>query len=70
MHFPRLCYSRLYPPTPSCASPSSSFNYFNMTSMASESVATILCNSKQTRFQITNYREVRRICHSLSCLYT
>lgn len=29
-----------------------------MTSMASESVATILCNSKQTRFQITNYREL------------
>jgi hypothetical protein len=30
-----------------------------MTSAASESVATILCNSKQTRFQITNNREVR-----------
>lgn len=29
-----------------------------MTSAASESVATILCNSKQTRFQITNHREV------------
>ncbi|KAJ4149569.1 hypothetical protein NW754_001009 [Fusarium falciforme] len=29
-----------------------------MTSMASESVATILCNSKQTRFQITNHREL------------
>ncbi|RSL49436.1 hypothetical protein CEP53_009160 [Fusarium sp. AF-6] len=26
--------------------------------MASESVATILCNSKQTRFQITNFREL------------
>ncbi|KAI1015119.1 hypothetical protein LB503_003661 [Fusarium chuoi] len=29
-----------------------------MTSAASESVATILCNSKQTRFQITNHREL------------
>ncbi|KAM0220188.1 hypothetical protein ACHAQI_000646 [Fusarium lateritium] len=29
-----------------------------MTSAASESVATILCNSKQTRFQITNNREL------------
>uniref|UniRef100_A0A0D2XWJ5 ABC transporter domain-containing protein n=1 Tax=Fusarium oxysporum (strain Fo5176) TaxID=660025 RepID=A0A0D2XWJ5_FUSOF len=28
-----------------------------MTSAASESVATILCSSKQTRFQITNHRE-------------
>lgn len=32
-----------------------------MTSMAAESVATIVCTSKQTRFDITapNYREVR-----------
>jgi hypothetical protein len=32
-----------------------------MTSMAAESVATILCTAKQTRFNIdsTNYREVR-----------
>lgn len=32
-----------------------------MTSMASESVATILCTSKQTRFHIdaANYREVK-----------
>ncbi|CZS74149.1 unnamed protein product [Fusarium graminearum] len=29
-----------------------------MTSAASEPVATILCNSKQTRFQITNHREL------------
>ncbi|KAM5348157.1 hypothetical protein ACJ41O_007981 [Fusarium nematophilum] len=29
-----------------------------MTSIASESVATILCNSKQTRFQSTNHREL------------
>ncbi|KAF5023671.1 hypothetical protein F66182_4237 [Fusarium sp. NRRL 66182] len=29
-----------------------------MTSAASESVATILCNAKQTRFQITNHREL------------
>ncbi|KAJ9423832.1 P-loop containing nucleoside triphosphate hydrolase protein [Fusarium oxysporum] len=29
-----------------------------MTSAASESVATILCSSKQTRFQITNHREL------------
>jgi ATPase subunit of ABC transporter with duplicated ATPase domains len=29
-----------------------------MTSTASEPVATILCNSKQTRFQITNHREL------------
>ena len=38
-----------------------------MTSAASESVATILCSSKQTRFQITNHREVchRFIAHSL-----
>lgn len=35
-----------------------------MTSMAAESVATILCTAKQTRFNIdsTNYREVRQIC--------
>lgn len=34
---------------------------FKMTSMASESVATILCTAKQTRFHIEspNYREVR-----------
>lgn len=35
-----------------------------MTSMAAESVATILCTAKQTRFNIdsTNYREVRQTC--------
>lgn len=37
-----------------------------MTSMAAESVATILCTSKQTRFQIdsANYREVKSLQYS------